>query len=436
VPLYPDGGERTLAYLRYDANGTALLLANAQDEPAGITLDLTGFVPDGWLLDHSDSFSDSFSDEMVIDGKVTLTLAPYETRAFILEGVSRVNAKTLVVEAHNEPGIGVGLHWAGNDAVIIKRNLDTGEVFTFTVTAAGSRGYVDSTARKGYSYEYEVHLLHNNLLTGIGRSTVKIPGSEPPEPVLKEEKEPAQTPGKKKFEITISDIAGDDWGPGTYEYPMDAVFKPGDFDLLNFSLLSGADDYTLVFDLTNLDNCWGSPNGLSKVTYFFILDNQKDEGTTQGIKGTNVGFADDFRWDAGLQIEGWESKLYIVESGKIASNSIKGTGIMIEGMEGNPGKVVVTIPKEVLGDIDDQSRIAVWTCGQDGYGANRIRDTNLKRSQWRFGGGSDGGNDPNIMDLLVPKEMGCRQEKILNWETHPVVIPGIPLRYYLQLEAL
>jgi len=102
-----------------------------------------------------------------------------------------------------------------------------------------------------------------------------------------------------------------------------------------------------------------------------FIDNKADEGTTQGIEGLNISFAENFKWDVALQIEGWESKVYKVSSGEINAANATDLGVEIKGTEGAPGQVIVYIPKDVVGELTAESKIMVMVAGQDGYGVNR-----------------------------------------------------------------
>ncbi|WP_040363500.1 glucodextranase DOMON-like domain-containing protein, partial [Coprothermobacter platensis] len=88
--------------------------------------------------------------------------------------------------------------------------------------------------------------------------------------VKAEEAVPTSSAAVSDFTISISDPKGDDYGPGWYKYPTNAVFKKGDFDLTGFELKSAGDNYIATFDVANLDNPWGG-NGFSKQTFFLFF---------------------------------------------------------------------------------------------------------------------------------------------------------------------
>jgi len=97
------------------------------------------------------------------------------------------------------------------------------------------------------------------------------------------------------------------------------VFKAGDFDLLGFELKAEGDNYVATFKVANIDNPWGGATGFSKQTFFLFFSTGAEGGSTKGVEGTNVSFAENFKWNIGLQIEGWESKIYTAAGDTITS---------------------------------------------------------------------------------------------------------------------
>jgi len=231
--------------------------------------------------------------------------------------------------------------------------------------------------------------------------------------------------------LSIADPEGDDYGAGWYTYPTEAVFKPGDFDLLGFELKAEGDNYVATFKVANIDNPWGGATGFSKQTFFLFFSTGAEGGSTKGVEGTNVSFAENFKWNIGLQIEGWESKIYTVAEDTITSTLMSGVGItattIVEDEAGGPGEVVVTIPKAVLGELNENSKFIAWVTGQDGYGTNRLRGYAEEASEWSFGGGDE--SSPKVMDMIVPE--GMKQEDILNYKEHTVALPGISIADFL-----
>ncbi|WP_018963837.1 glucodextranase DOMON-like domain-containing protein [Coprothermobacter platensis] len=420
-PLQVQGSDRVVAYLRYDANGTALALFNGSDAPATVT------VNPGYYVKNNATLKGVIGTDMKVEnGLVTLTLQPFETRLGVTTD-SISNAKVLDLQG-TATGQTVSLSFTGS-AVVEKRDLTTGEV-----TTLNAKDGLTDTARAGHSYVYTVSVLSEGLKVAQGIYAVDIEGNETVEPpITAQEQEETGTSTQTFTSIVIEDPTGDDNGPGYYTYPTDSVFKKGDFDLLKFELGLSSGIYTATYSVGNLDNAWGSTNGLSKATYFLFIDNKPNDGTTQGIQGLNVAFADNFKWDVGLQIEGWESKVYQVNSGEINAVNASDLGVEIKGTEGAPGRVVVTIPQSVLGALTPESKMMIMVAGQDGYGVNRIRQVTPEAQQWRFGGGNEAGTAPAVLDMFVPE--GMKQSDLLDYKTHSVALPGIPLKPFFTTEG-
>ena len=61
--------------------------------------------------------------------------------------------------------------------------------------------------------------------------------------------------------LDVSDPAGDDNGPGTYQYPTDSAFQPGAFDLTRFQVLSDGTTAYLRTTIANLSPTFGQVDG-------------------------------------------------------------------------------------------------------------------------------------------------------------------------------
>ena len=51
--------------------------------------------------------------------------------------------------------------------------------------------------------------------------------------------------GLTRAVLTIADPENDDYGPGSYAYPLDGVFGPGAYDIVEFAVAE--DDNNLIF---------------------------------------------------------------------------------------------------------------------------------------------------------------------------------------------
>lgn len=204
--------------------------------------------------------------------------------------------------------------------------------------------------------------------------------------------------------LEVKDPKGDDHGPGTYTYPLDPVFAPGSFDVVEFTVKEGSEDLIFTFQMaTPIANPWNSPIGLSLQTFDVYLDVIPDQGAVNFLEGRNVRAEDDVRWDYAVWVEGWNQKVLVPsdprdpESGFAESTEVKPQVLVQAGS----GKVSIRVPKRILGDARS-FRVAACVLSQDGFpsaGVRRVRDVQAEAAQWRFGG-AQGENPTRVIDLV------------------------------------
>jgi len=217
----------------------------------------------------------------------------------------------------------------------------------------------------------------------------------------------------------VQDPPGDDYGPGSYTYPTDAVFAAGVLDLAGFTV--GYDDENIVFKFTihgPLNNPWGSPTGLALQTFDVYIDRDgvSGSGNQMLLPARNARVRAEEAWDVAVTIEGWQPGVYVPD-GKGGVTLVKDVAIKIVADPGNR-RVTVRVPKSAVGDDPARWRYVVLLCSQDGYGPNRIRDVLPKAEQWRVGGAPAGSTThPRIMDLLWPAGATPDQKAILGTYT-------------------
>lgn len=210
--------------------------------------------------------------------------------------------------------------------------------------------------------------------------------------------------------IVLADIVdpeGDDTGPGTYTYPTDGVFNPGNFDITAFQV--GYDDNNVVFRFTlrgPIDNVWDSPNGISVQTFDVYVD--KDGAAAGGdalLPGRNVALSDAYRWDYAITVEGWTSGIYV--PGDEGPEQVASASEFAVLSDPGQRKVTIRVPKSILGDDPENWQYAAMIMGQEGFpsgGVMRVRDVNVDNEQWRFGGAPEGTtNHTRVIDLVWPE---------------------------------
>lgn len=207
--------------------------------------------------------------------------------------------------------------------------------------------------------------------------------------------------------LEVSDPVGDDTGPGTYTYPLDPVFKPGNFDIANFQV--GTDEQNIVFRFTMMgpvDNAWDSPNGVSLQTFDIYIDqDDSDSGGRAFLPGRNLAAAAGIGWEYAITVEGWESKIFT--PGDEGPKEIAGPADFQVIADAGQQKVTIRVPKSILGDTPETWRYAAMVMSQEGFpsgGVLRIRDVSPKAEQWRIGGAPAGStNHTRVIDLVWPE---------------------------------
>jgi hypothetical protein len=238
--------------------------------------------------------------------------------------------------------------------------------------------------------------------------------------------------------LEVTDPEGDDYGPGSYTYPTDAVFQPGVFDATSFSV--GYDDTNIVFRLMlrgPLDNVWNSPNGVSVQTVDIYIDK---DGPASGARlllpGRNAALAADHAWDYALWVEGWTPGVYV--PGDAGPTQVDAEMVVIA----DPGqsKITIKVPRSVLGDDPENWAYTAVVLGQEGYpsaGVWRVRDVNPSAEQWRFGGGPNDTTHTRIIDVMWPAGVSPTQEETLSAYTSSQEPPeGLGPDDFVQLETL
>ncbi len=217
----------------------------------------------------------------------------------------------------------------------------------------------------------------------------------------------------------IKDPQGDDYGPGTYTYPTDKVFKPGVFDLLRFRMLEQTNYYVMEFYFKNLGgNPWNAPYGFSLQIIEVYLDFKKG-GNTSAIKmfpdgpGSNVRLDPNHPWDVAFRIAGWDyGNLIVLSNGTVIQGELK--------ISADPTKnaIIVKVPKKYIKISDDYGLWGdVLVGSQDGYGPDKWRPVAVKAEQWKVGGADPqaviNNVAPRVMDELVPPGFKPTQEEQL-----------------------
>lgn len=207
-----------------------------------------------------------------------------------------------------------------------------------------------------------------------------------------------EAPRIQRLLLISEDSTGDDYGPGTYQYPKNPVFKPGVFDLQKFELYDMGDFLRFVFRVRELGgNPWGGPAGFS-LQFFHVYIN-RGGGFRNDTLGLRVQLCEEAQWDAALLIgPGWKG------GNKIVLPNLEIDDAMSIKVVNNT--IIADVPKRYLGEFNASWKITVFLTSWDGYGHDNIRNFGVIAEEWTVGGADPvavlAGVAPRVFDLLAP----------------------------------
>jgi carbohydrate-binding DOMON domain-containing protein len=203
--------------------------------------------------------------------------------------------------------------------------------------------------------------------------------------------------------LTFNDPKGDDYGPGNYIYPTDAVYKKGSFDLTKLVVKKSGDNVEFAASVNSkLEDPWGMGVGFSVQMFFIFIDN-KPGGHTEGLPGTNVQFAPGNEWDKVVVLSP-QKKARVLSEAKVKAADVYDDIVVPNITRGSnrtvKGKVKLS---ELGGGNPDDWGYQVVMQSNEGFPAEGdflTRKVNEYEGQHRWGNGNDGDCDPHVMDVL------------------------------------
>ncbi|MGC9060463.1 MAG: glucodextranase DOMON-like domain-containing protein, partial [Thermoplasmata archaeon] len=136
---------------------------------------------------------------------------------------------------------------------------------------------------------------------------------------------------------------------------------------------------------------------------------------------------EDFAWEIAISARGWD--VYAM----IGNEKVR-TGVTADADWNSTAKkwdnntVFVRVAVSLIGSNYRNYGYVIVVGSQDEYGPGKWRNVNAQKERWRFGGGTDGDVDPNIIDMIVPA--GYSQKNLLSYDetaNKKAVLVGITL---------
>jgi glucoamylase len=225
--------------------------------------------------------------------------------------------------------------------------------------------------------------------------------------------------------LNTQDPTGDDNGPGTYAYPTDPVFVPGEFDLTNMQVSQDMTNVYIQFKIAKLVNTFGSDFGAQLLDLYVRNPASTSTPLTSAAAASrNYTIAPADAWTERLEIQGFASPIWVGAppgaSPQVVVNDPTGT-------------VTLILPQSEFGTVVPGWVFTVALTGQDGFGTDQARNFTATPGDFTFGVCAVGRSSPicsvepgtvaKVMDTIPPSDVSQATE--LDPTLGPVVLHGV-----------
>jgi glucoamylase len=228
--------------------------------------------------------------------------------------------------------------------------------------------------------------------------------------------------------LNVTDPAGDDNGPGTYQYPTAPDFQPGAFDLTDFRVTSDGTTAYLQATIANLAPTFGADFGAQLLDIYVHTPGAAQTSTQAAFASRNYTIAPAGAWSERVEAQGFAPPVWADASG-----SPVGTAFMLT--DDASGTVTIALPEAQFGTPGPGWAFTVVLTGQDGFSPDLARAFTATPGADTFGVCAAGGTSPicSVNPSAVPKAMdvitppGVSQATELDPVPGPVVIQPVPV---------
>ncbi|WP_375490565.1 glucodextranase DOMON-like domain-containing protein [uncultured Jatrophihabitans sp.] len=288
---------------------------------------------------------------------------------------------------------------------------DSGGTTSFASTRASSTGAYSVSVPVGFGSD--VITVTATTARGTGTAQVTVQGE--------------LTGGTTVLDAT--DPAGDDNGPGTYQYPTSSNFAPGSFDITRFQVLTKDNTVYLRTTLRNLVPTFGSIDGAQLLDVYVHQPTAASTSTSAAAASRNYSIASADAWAQRIEVQGFAPPVWVDANG----NQV-GSAAVVASTASNT--ITVALPQAQFGTPAAGWSFAAALTGQDGQGgADQARNFTQPGQDYTFGVCPAGdtapicsvnpSSVPKVMDTLTPA--GVSQATELDPTKVPVVIRAVPV---------
>jgi len=202
---------------------------------------------------------------------------------------------------------------------------------------------------------------------------------------------------------SVDDPKNDDYGPGSYVYPIDSEnFPKGAFDITRFEVYYAQDfiGFRITFQTLG-PNIYNMSYGFSLQNVYIIIDAKEGEGETSLGEGPRVTVSEEHAWDILIRVHGDGSDVTFYEN---PYAEVIPT-VWSEENSINVALKVKDIPEDYLTGLP-LWKYQVIVGGYDPNERDLWRDVDVYPGFWVFGGADPEayslGIAPKVLDMIAP----------------------------------
>jgi glucoamylase len=226
--------------------------------------------------------------------------------------------------------------------------------------------------------------------------------------------------------LDVTDPAGDDNGPGTYQYPTSSNFAAGSYDLTRFQVLSDGTYAYLRVTLRTLVPTFGVLDGAQLLDVYVHVPGASPASTQAAFASRNYTIATAGAWSQRVEVQGFAPPVWVNAAG-----STVGTASVLAAAADRT--ITVALPETQFGTPASGWGFTVVLTGQDGFSSDQARAFTATPGAFTFGVCAPGGTAkicsvnptavPKAMDVITPP--GVSQATELDPTPGPVAIQPV-----------
>jgi glucoamylase len=310
-----------------------------------------------------------------------------------------VNTATVTVTGTTAPGANVdaeGVGATGGTAATASTTADTSGSWSLQLPTGFGSTTITVTATSGRNTGY----------AQITVTNVALPGTQ----VLK-----------------VSDPAGDDNGPGTYQYPTAPDFAPGGFDLTGLQVNQTGTDVYIQASIRNLVPTFGNSFGAQLLDLYVRDPAATSTSTAAAYPQLNYSITPADAWSERVEAQGFAPTIWVNAAGT-------SLGSVQQVVDDASGTITLIVPQSVFGTVSSGWSFTLALTGQNGFNSYQARDFTSTPGAYTFGVCAAGDTTdaictfnpnavPYVMDTITP--LTVSQDNELNPTLGPVELSGV-----------